>query len=103
LPPLSPAAAATELLATRCTKTPPFAGTLNISSNCCPIKIPSKPVQNGELSSKIFFAGLIEAAKPMPSNPPDLVSMELTMPITLPSVSKIGPPEFPVLIDASVC
>ena len=41
-------------------------------------------------------------AKPTPSLPPDSLSIWALTPITLPSRSSSGPPEFPWLIAASV-
>lgn len=40
--------------------------------------------------------------KPSPSLPPDFVIMWLTMPMTWPAWLNIGPPEFQVLMVASV-
>src|SRR5215471_2257099 len=42
-------------------------------------------------------------AKPMPIEPPDGEKIAVFMPITSPPRLNIGPPEFPRLIDASVC
>src|SRR3546814_11613017 len=41
-------------------------------------------------------------AKPMPTLPPEGERIWLLMPITLPRMSNIGPPELPWLIEASV-
>jgi hypothetical protein len=42
-------------------------------------------------------------AKPIPTLPPVGEKIALLMPITLPAMSNIGPPELPRLIEASVC
>src|SRR5215469_18019464 len=42
-------------------------------------------------------------AKPMPIEPPEGEKIAVLMPITSPARLNIGPPEFPRLIDASVC
>ena len=41
-------------------------------------------------------------AKPMPTLPPVGEKIALLMPMTLPAMSNIGPPELPRLIEASV-
>ncbi len=42
-------------------------------------------------------------AKPIPTEPPVGLKMAVLIPMTLPSILKSGPPEFPRLMDASVC
>ena len=44
-----------------------------------------------------------EIANPIPTEPPDWEKIAVFTPITLPDILKRGPPEFPLLIDASVC
>jgi hypothetical protein len=41
-------------------------------------------------------------AKAMPTEPPDGEKIAVLTPITLPSVSKVGPPELPLLTGASI-
>ena len=55
------------------------------------------------IDSTTPFAMLEGMAKPMPSEPPLLLSIAVLMPTTLPSRSTSGPPELPGLIVASVC
>ena len=42
-------------------------------------------------------------AKPMPIEPPDGDRIAVLMPITSPCMLNSGPPELPLLIEASVC
>ena len=42
-------------------------------------------------------------AKPMPTLPPVGLWIAVLTPITLPSRLKVGPPELPRLIGASIC
>jgi len=42
-------------------------------------------------------------AKPMPIEPPEGDRIAVLMPITSPAMLNSGPPELPLLIDASVC
>jgi hypothetical protein len=39
----------------------------------------------------------------MPTEPPDGEKIAVLTPITLPSTSKAGPPELPLLMGASIC
>ena len=41
-------------------------------------------------------------AKPMPTEPPEGEKIAVLTPMTLPSMSKVGPPELPWLIGASI-
>ena len=41
-------------------------------------------------------------SKPMPTEPPDGEKIAVFTPITLPLMSKVGPPELPLLIGASI-
>ena len=50
----------------------------------------------------IGLASSAGMAKPMPILPPDCEKICELMPITLPFMSNIGPPELPWLIEASV-
>ena len=45
---------------------------------------------------------LAGVAKPMPIEPPDGDRIAVLMPITSPSMLNSGPPELPLLMDASV-
>ena len=42
-------------------------------------------------------------AKPMPTEPPDSEKMAVFTPTTRPNTSKVGPPELPRLMGASIC
>ena len=56
------------------------------------------------LSSEQPAGALVAAgiSKPMPTEPPEGEKMAVLTPITLPCVSKVGPPELPRLIGASI-
>ena len=41
-------------------------------------------------------------ASPIPSDPPELLRIKVFIPTSLPDVSISAPPEFPLLIEASV-
>ena len=59
----------------------------------------------GEIAKKFAadgFTVLAGVANPMPIEPPDGDRMAVLMPITSPAMSNSGPPELPLLIDASV-
>ncbi len=49
------------------------------------------------------FAAFDGIANPMPTLPPLGEKIAVLMPITWPFRSKVGPPELPWLIDASIC
>ena len=49
-----------------------------------------------------FFALFDGIEKPIPIDPPYWLKIAVLIPITFPSISNKGPPEFPWLIDASV-
>ena len=68
------------------------------------ILTPSQPlfVSPNSISWLITFFALFEGiAKPIPIEP-DWPKIAVLIPITSPSISKSGPPEFPTLIEASV-
>ena len=66
---------------------------------------PSQPRVTWPLSLSCAMTPLAVAAgisKPMPTEPPEGEKMAVLTPITLPCVSKVGPPELPRLIGASI-
>ena len=62
----------------------------------------SSPYQRRLRSSMNFRTVFEVTTNPRPSLPPDFVMLWLTMPISSPARLNIGPPEFPVLMTASV-
>ena len=67
---------------------------------------PSQPRSTWPCSRRswtICWARFDGIAKPMPTLPPVGLWIAVLTPITLPSRSKVGPPELPWLIGASIC
>ena len=77
-------------------------GRLRMSASRSLSICPSSPLQNDRFSSRSCLAVFPVTTKPRPSLPPLLEMLWLTMPITSPFMLNIGPPEFPVLMTASV-
>src|SRR5436305_1187016 len=63
---------------------------------------PSSPDQNERFSSRSCLAVFRVTTNPRPSLPPLLEMLWLTIPMTSPFMLNMGPPEFPVLMTASV-
>ena len=69
------------------------------------IRTPSQPRRvspNSRSWRMMDSASDAGVAKPTPTLPPEGEKIRVFTPMTLPSISNIGPPEFPRLIGASV-
>ncbi len=70
------------------------------------MRTPSQPRRVSWNSCNCAITGWTVAegvAKPMPIDPPEGDRIAVLMPITSPARLNSGPPEFPLLIEASVC
>ena len=69
------------------------------------MRTPSQPRRTSWNSRSCAMIGSTVSegvAKPMPMEPPEGDRMAVLMPITSPFMSKSGPPELPLLMEASV-
>ena len=104
-----PEAAAGPLGVTEATSAPWALGRPRLSaiSGVTPwMRTPSQPRRvwpNSSSWATTVRASAEGMAKPIPTEPPEGEKMAVLMPITSPARLKVGPPELPRLIEASVC